>query len=78
MFRNFTSISTLVNTLCVLRPRGAVEHYNIHKRARIGPQIREQMYLETHFQYEYSILGHFWAVCSAEKKIQTAISMHAT
>jgi hypothetical protein len=47
----------------------------IYAIARFFPQIREQMCLETHFQYEFSIFWPFWAVGAAEKKIQTAISM---
>jgi hypothetical protein len=40
---------------------------------QMQPQIREQMCLETHFQYEFSIrLG---GRAAEEKKIQTAISM---
>ena len=35
---------------------------------QIQPQIREQMCLETHFQYEFSILGHFGKSGSREKK----------
>ena len=38
-------------------------------------QIREQMCHETHFQYEFSILGHFGQSGLQRKKIQTAISM---
>ena len=40
------------------------------------PQIREQMCLETHFQYEFSFLGRFGqSGRAAEKKVQTVISM---
>ena len=38
-------------------------------------QIREQMCLETHFQYEFSFLGCFGQSGCREKEIQTAISM---
>ena len=39
-------------------------------------QIREQMRLETHFQYEFPILGRFGqSGLQIKKKIQTAISM---
>ena len=42
-------------------------------------QIREQMCLETHFQYEFSFLGHFGqSGLQREKKIQTAIPKYAT
>ena len=39
------------------------------------PQIREQMCLETHFQYEFSILGCFGQSGLQRKKIQTTINI---
>ena len=46
-----------------------------HFFALFTPQIREQMCLETHFQYEFTILGRFGQSAAEKKTIQTAISM---
>ena len=45
----------------------------------IKSQIKEQICLEKHFQYEFSILGRFGQPgLQREKKIQAAISMQRT
>ena len=41
----------------------------------MSPQIREQMSLKTHFQYEFSILGRFGQSRLQRKKIPIVISM---
>jgi hypothetical protein len=47
----------------------------LSQRDPLKPQIREQMCLETHFQYENLILACFGQSGLQRKKIQTAIIM---
>ena len=43
--------------------------------AVVHPQIRDQMCLETNFQYYFSLLGRFGQSGLQRKKVQTAIGM---